>query len=369
MKKQVFVSKPTKKKVNLCIQEKWRSRGRKLHLKETAHLCRQMCVLLKAGISASEMIVVCTEAAQNQALRRSLACLSQNIQKGMAVSQAMREQRTFPPLLADMVENGELSGRLDEVLEKMAEYYEKEVILQEKVKTALLYPCILLIISLLAAIFLLTEVMPQMFQLFHEEELPLLTRVMQGLSLFLMDHGVTLTLGCLIFAILFSWGYRWKAFAVRVHWAEFFLPVFGRMLKTANTARFASALAVLYGSGIDILTSLEGAGKILKNTYARQCLHDACEEVRKGYMLSACLKKHKIWEPVFCSMVQIGEESGSLEQVLEQTGTFFQEETKQAADRMIALLEPVMILIMGVMVGVVVMAVMLPIFTMYNQML
>ncbi|MDO4326545.1 MAG: type II secretion system F family protein [bacterium] len=347
-----------------------RIRGRKWSLRETAHLCRQMSVLLKAGVSASEMILVCQEAAQSKMLRRTLDSLSQNVQKGMAVSQAMREQKTiFPPLLADMVENGELSGRLDEVLEKMAEYYEKEVVIQEKLKTALIYPSILFAVSLFSCVFLLTFVMPQIFLLFDGEKLPALTRVMQRLSLFLVQHGAEAFLCCLIFAGVFSWASTKKAFAVRLHQAEFFIPIFGGLLKTANTARFALAFAILYGSGIDILTSLNNAGKILKNKYARQCLSEACEEVRKGYMLSACLKKQKIWEPVFCSMVRVGEESGSLEQILEHIGDFFQKETEQAADRMIALLEPMLILVMGALVGVIVLAVMLPVFEMYNRML
>lgn len=347
-----------------------RIRGRKWSLREAAHLCRQMSVLLKAGVSASEMLLVCQEAAQSKMLRRSLDALSQNVQKGMAVSQAMKEQKTiFPPFLADMIENGELSGRLDEVLEKMAEYYEKEVVIQEKLKTALIYPCILLVVSLFSCVFLLTNVMPQIFLLFDEEELPILTRVMQSLSLFLVQHGTELFLCCLVIVGVFFWASTKKVFAVRLHQAEFFVPVFGALLKTANTARFASAFTVLYGSGIDILTSVENAGKILKNRYARWCLSEVCEEVRKGYMLSACLKKQKIWEPVFCSMVRVGEESGSLEQILEHTGDFFQKETEQAADRMIALLEPMMILVMGALVGAIVLAVMLPVFEMYNRML
>ena len=216
---------------------------------------------------------------------------------------------------------------------------------------------------------MLTTVLPQFASMLEEQELPLLTRVMMGVSFSLRSHGALYCLLLLILLAMVMGALTMPYIRLRADRALFRLPIVGNLLRTIDTSRFSSAFAVLYGSGIGILEAIHTTGKVMGNSYVEQCLEEAGENLKKGEMLSQALKRLDLFHPVLISMVVAGEESGSLEEVLEDAGGYYEGEAARAIGQMIALLEPVMILVMALIVGSIVMAIMMPVFTMYTSML
>lgn len=338
--------------------------------KDLPPFCRQLSAMLAAGVPLSKALKVSCEAEEGGELGETLLRLREYIHKGMTLSEAMESMEgVFPNLLVYMVRTGEASGRLDEILRRMARYYSREEELSSKVRTAMTYPVILLGVTIAAAVFMLTAVLPQFTFVLEEQELPMLTRVMMGISFGLRSHGMLYGLFLLILLALIMGALTIPCVRLRSDCALFQLPVIGRLFRTIVTSRFCSAFAVLYGSGIGILEAIHVTGKVIGNSYVERCLEEAVENLKKGEMLSQALKRPALFQPVFISMVVAGEESGSLETVLEDAGGHYEEEAARAIGQMVALLEPVMILVMAVIVGIIVMAIMMPVFTMYTSML
>lgn len=347
-----------------------RTGGHRLKVKVLSPFCRQMAAMLTAGIPISGALAVCSEASQDRALKNALVLLNMTVQKGRTLSEAMEEMGgTFPNLLIRMVETGESSGSLDQMMEKMAEHYSQEAELGGKVQSAMTYPVILFIVTLISTAFMLTAVLPRFASMLSGMELPAMTRFMMKLSSLLKNHGIMILFICAGLVLLGACLTARPSVRLRADGCLLRLPVVGRLMKTVYTSRFAATFSVLYGSGISILTSLEVAGRVMENAYVGECLRQVSEDLRKGELLSQSLRRKNIFQPMFISMVVAGEESGSLESVLKDTGDFYGKEALRALSQMVALVEPCMMVLMALAVGSIVMAIMMPIYTMYSQML
>lgn len=333
-------------------------------------LCRQLSVMLAAGVSLSKVLAVSSEAAQDRVLKKTLLELREGIHKGRTLSEAMKGMPgVFPDLLVHMVRTGETSGRLDGLLEKMADYYAREEELDGKVRAAMTYPVILLIVTALSAVFMLTTVLPQFAAMLQEQELPWITRVMMGISSHLQSHGLLYLLAVPALAALSAGILKHPLVRLRADTMLLHIPVLGTLLRTVYTSRFASAFGVLYGSGIGILEAMYTVEEVMGNACVKQGLKHAAERLKGGVMLSQALKELDLFQPVLVSMAAAGEESGALDTVLETAGDYYEKEAAMAINQMIALLEPAMILVLALIVGSVVMAVMMPVFHMYTSML
>ena len=332
--------------------------------------CRQLSAMLRAGIPLSRALAVSYESAQDKALKENLMRLRECVHKGRTLFEAMEEMRgVFPNLLIYMVQTGEASGTLDLMLERMAEYYDREEELNGKVRTAMTYPVILFGITVLSSVFMLTAVLPQFASMMEQQELPLLTRVMMSASFGLRNHGLLYLLFLLVVIALSMGVLMIPSVRLKAGRAVLCIPLIGKLLKTVVTSRFASTFAVLYGSGVGILEAIHATGKVIGNSYVEQCLEQASDQLKRGEMLSQVLKELNVFHPVLISMVVAGEESGALDGVLADAGGYYQREAARALSQMIALLEPAMILVMALIVGSIVMAVMIPVFHMYSSML
>ena len=326
--------------------------------------------MLTAGVSLSRALEVSAGSARDKTLKAALAGLRESIHKGRTLSEAMEEMKgVFPNLLIYMTRTGESSGRLDELLHKMAEYYGREEELNGKVRAAMTYPVILFSITVMAAVFMLTMVLPQFASMLQEQELPWITRMMMRLSFSLRSHGFLYIMLILILMALFKGILKCPSVRLQADRAVLYTPIIGKLLRTVYTSRFASAFAVLYGSGIGILDAMHTVGRVMGNSYVEKGLAQAAERLKGGVMLSQALEEQDLFQPVLISMVAAGEESGALDMVLEDAGSFYEKEAARAVNQMIALLEPAMILILALVVGSVVMAIMMPVFNMYSSML
>ncbi|MBS6952513.1 MAG: type II secretion system F family protein [Enterocloster asparagiformis] len=332
--------------------------------------CRQMSTMLGAGVPVSRALSVCGSSTSDRFLRKALARLNETVQKGRTLSEAMAEMNgVFPELLVHMAATGELNGSLDRVMDKMAGHYSREAKLRKKIKSAMTYPIILLTVTLLSTAFMLTTVLPKFADLLSGAELPAFTLFLLRVSALLENHGLHILLALLGIWGLAAWILMIPAVRLEKDRLLLELPVAGRLLKTVYTAQFASAFSVLYASGISILESLDAAAAVMGNSYIRACLAQVGNDLRKGEMLSQSLERRNIFLPVFVSVTAAGEESGALEQILAEAGNDYEEESARALEQMVALLEPCVMIVMALVVGSIVIAVMMPIYTMYSHML
>lgn len=347
-----------------------RSTQKPLKTKNLIVLCRQLGAMLGAGISMSHALNTLYESSENPKTKAAALSLYEGVMKGKALSLTMQEQgKTFPPLLVHMTEAGEASGTLDTIMNNMADHFTQEQEMKKKLQGALIYPVLLVVVSIVVVGFLLTSVMPQFFSMYDGVALPMPTRVLLAVSNFLTGDwkqiiGVILAALFIFAALMTRPGFR-----VAFRKGQLHSPGVGKLLRTVLTARFASTFSILITSGISILNSMAITSRVMHNDYVEQQLEVASRGLEQGRMLSQTLREAEVFDPVLLTMIAAGEESGSLDDILNKTGKFFQREAEAALSQMIAMIEPVMIIILGVIIGFTILAIMMPIFGMYQQVL
>lgn len=331
---------------------------------------RQMEAMLRAGMTAERALETEIQASPDPQMRKVLSSVYENIKRGCTMSEAMRMQgRAFPPLLCCAAEAGESSGTLGAMMGSMAKHFEREYAIRKKLRTIMIYPCILMAVTLAALVFLLTAAVPQFAAFYEGTELPRSTRLLIGLSELLRAHGFAAGFGIFAAGALCAWMLGASTVKRRMHRYCLGIPALGRLLRVVYTARFASALAVLNKSGMDILDCLSAAAQVTGNTYVEEKVREAALAVWQGRTLADSLGQLNIFHSMLISMVMVGEESGTLDSMLASAGDFFDREAENGCSGLIAVLEPAVILFMGAVVGLTVLAVMTPMFQMYSQIL
>ena len=333
-------------------------------------LCRQFSSMMAAGVPLGDILTVSIRAEGDKGMKKVLLRIRKAGYEGSTLSEAMEAtEGIFPNLLVYMIQTGEASGRLDEILDRLAAYYSREEELAGKVRAAMTYPLILLFVTICCSIFLLTAVLPQFAAMLQGARLPALTRFMLGAGEQLRLHGGLYAAAMLILILFILSASAVTGVRLRIGRALLHIPFAGKLLKIIYTSRFASSFSVLYGSGTGILEALDIAGRVIGNEHIRLEIREACFCMEQGQSLSKALGRLEMFPPVFLSMTAAAEESGDLERIMEQTGRYYEKEAERAMNQMIALLEPAMILVMAGMVGSIVLAVMLPMFQMYSSIL
>ena len=333
-------------------------------------LCRQFSSMMAAGVPLGDILTVSIRAEGDKGMKKVLLRIRKAVYEGSTLSEAMEAtEGIFPNLLVYMIQTGEASGRLDEILDRLAAYYSREEELAGKVRAAMTYPLILLFVTICCSIFLLTAVLPQFAAMLQGARLPALTRFMLGAGEQLRLHGGLYAAAMLILILFILSASAVTGVRLRIGRALLHIPFAGKLLKIIYTSRFASSFSVLYGSGTGILQALDIAGRVIGNEHIRLEIREACFCMEQGQSLSKALGRLEMFPPVFLSMTAAAEESGDLERIMEQTGRYYEKEAERAMNQMIALLEPAMILVMAGMVGSIVLAVMLPMFQMYSSIL
>jgi general secretion pathway protein F len=337
---------------------------------ELALLTRQLATLIGAGLPIDEALGALTEQAENERQRRMTLALRARVMEGASLAQAMAEfPESFPEIFRATVGAGEQSGRLDSVLEKLADYAEARDALKQKIIAALAYPVLLAIVALSVVAGLLTWVVPQIVGVFQNlhQTLPLATRALMALSAFMRTWGWLV----LIVAILAIVGarlalrseamrYRWHAWVLR-------LPLIGRLTRAANTARATRTLALLAESAVPLLDALGIAAQVVPNLPMREAMRRAAFKVREGSAFSRALGESGLFPPVALRLIASGERSGELPRMLGEAAGQQQRELDRWLAALTAVLGPGVILLVGAMVLFIVLAILLPIFSL-NQM-
>lgn len=341
----------------------------RIKIKDIAVFCRQLYTMLNAGVTIIKSLDILRVQTENKKLRLIMGALYEEVQKGLTFSEALKNhQDTFPELLINMVEAGEVSGNLDIIMDRLATHYEKENKINNKVKGAMVYPIILSIVATVVVIFLLTFVMPTFVSMFEGSgvELPLPTRILLNISSSISDHWYIWALGVAGLAYGCNLGFRSNRVKDFIDYIKFRIPVVKGTTQKVVTSRFTRTLSTLLRSGIPLIEALEVVSKIVGNRIVAQGILGAKEDVKKGLGLAEPIKNLGLFPPMVDSMISIGEESGSLDDILDRTANFYDEEVEVALQKMTTILEPLMIVIMAVVIGAIVIAMVLPMFDMFN---
>lgn len=341
----------------------------KVKVKDLAVFCRQFHTMLESGVTIISCLDILKQQTENKKLKKEIGKIFDEVQKGLTLSASMKKHdEVFPELLINMVEAGEVSGNLDEIMERMAIHYEKENKISNKVKTAMVYPVILSIISIFVVIFLLTVVMPSFISMFEGTgvPLPLPTRILLNISngIKRVWYLLILLTGLLLFILnKIKKTDKGKLLFDNI---KLRLPIVKDATNKIVTSRFTRTLSTLLGSGVSLIQSLEIVSKVVGNKVVENGILMAKDEIRKGIDLAEPLRKINIFPPMMISMVKIGEESGSLEEILDKTADFYDEELESALAKLTSALEPIMIIIMAIIIGAIVIAMILPMFDLIN---
>lgn len=327
----------------------------KFTTKELAYDCRQMSAMLTSGLTLVKSLDIMQREQQKEAPKQIYREIYEEVQKGTSFSDAIKMQGdAFPNFFISMVQAGETSGSLDQVMKKMEDQYTSDAKLNNKIKSSMMYPIILGVLCVAIVIIMFTFIMPTFKDLLTEEDMKGLTG-----ALFAFSDGfkkfwwvIALVIAALVFAIK----YAMKIPDVRYKWDQLIIkmkPV-GPLVVKVYTARFGSTLASLYSSGIPMVECLAKSSNILNNLYISKKFETVIDEVKQGETLSVAIQRTGIFESMFTSIIYVGEESGALDSILTKSAAFYKEEADEAITRLVGLIEPVMIIFMGTCIGLVI---------------
>ncbi|HAT4284363.1 TPA: type II secretion system F family protein [Clostridium perfringens] len=343
---------------------------RKVKLKDIAVFCRQFYVMLDSGLSIGKTLNILIEQGEKPKLREALIGVNSDIKRGETLASSMGKRKdVFPKLLTSMIDAGERSGNLDIILKRMAEYYEKETKIRGKIKSAMIYPIVLGVVAIIAITFILTFVMPTFVQMFEENnvELPMSTKMVLGTSKMLGKYGIIFFLVLVIGIILLGKYLKSEEGQYKLSVINLKLPVIKKLTQKIVVSRFTRTMGIVSSSGMSLVTSLEIVASVVGNKIAEKELLKVKEKVLKGEGLGDSIMNIKIFPPMLASMVKVGEEAGSLDSILDKTADFYDDELEREIQTVTALIEPAMIVVMGVIIGFLLISILTPMFKMYNS--
>ena len=333
--------------------------------KDLAIFCRLFATMLEAGLSMTNILLVLIEQTANKKLREALRTIYRKVQEGETLYCCMNEHpQVFPPVMVSMVEAGELGGVLDNVLERLAIQFEKEHKLNEKIKSAMAYPAIVILMAMLSLTFILTFVLPTFVKMFNDMkvELPLLTRVLMQLSDFMQAYWPIILIFASGAGLAFTHISKQQSFRQQVDPLLLKIPVFGVLMRKIAIARFTRTLGSLLRGGVPILNAINVVKKTTANYSIINALTNVQNSIRQGSGIAVPLKESGIFPPMVIHMTAIGEESGELEKMLDKIADFYESDVDDMASRLSSMLEPLLIGFLGILIGLIVIAVLLPIF-------
>ena len=335
--------------------------------KDLSLVTRQLATLLAAGIPLEEALQGVSEQSDKPALSTLLNQVRSKVVEGYGLAQALEEHpRFFPELYRTTIAAGEQSGHLDAILENLADYIERQQAIRQKIQHAMIYPLIMMLVSFSIITFLLTYIVPSMIQVFSDtgQSLPLSTQMLIALSNFLQHHG--LIIAGLLGLISFS-GYRMIQIPkYRYKWHTYLLkiPFLSSMIRTMNNARYIHTFAMLFSSGVNVLDTMKISSQLIQNLNMRRTFQEATFLVREGQDISFALKQTRLIDPMALHLISSGEKSGALAPMMKRAASQLELSMNQWIDTSLSLLEPFMIIFMGGIVMFIVLATLLPIFSM-----
>ena len=339
----------------------------KVRVKHLAVFCRQFATMLGAGVTIVTCLDILRQQTQQRHLREITGELYENVQKGVTFSEALSRHRdVFPELMIQMVQAGEASGSLDEVMGRVSVHFEKENRINSRVKSAMIYPIVLSIVCVVVVVFLLTKIMPTFVGMFEGSGVPLpfLTQIMLGISDVLLHFWYLFVLAVAAAVFFFRRYAATEEGRLALDRRKLRIPIVRDLTRKAVSSRFTRTMSTLLHSGVPLLQAMENSAGAVGNAAVAKGILDAREDVRKGMSLSVPIRRCGFFPPMVPSMIEIGEASGSLDEILEKTAGIYDEEVELEVQRLLSLMEPLLIVFMALIVGFIVISMMLPMFGM-----
>ncbi|MCP4899196.1 MAG: type II secretion system F family protein [bacterium] len=344
--------------------------GGGIKTKDIAVFTRQFSVMIDAGLPLVQCLDILGQQQENKGFQKVILQTRQDVEAGSSLAEAMRKHpQAFDDLYVNMVAAGEAGGILDTILQRLASYIEKNVRLKAQVRTALIYPVAVITIAVIVVYIILWKVIPVFASLFESlgADLPLLTAVVVAASNFVGRFWWLTFL--LVFGGMFAFRQYYQTESGRYNIDKFVLkiPVLGMLLRKIAVARFCRTLGTLLSSGVAILESLEITARTSGNAVLQEAILHVRKEVESGKTLAEPLARTEQFPPMVCQMIGVGEQTGAIDTMLSKIADFYEDEVDLAVEGMMSLIEPVMIAFLGVVIGVIVVAMYLPMFALISQ--
>ncbi len=337
----------------------------KIKLRDITIFSRQLASFMKSGMPILRALTIIAQQSQNLHLRNMLDSIRVKVRDGEKFSLALSNYpRVFPPLYIAMVRAGEDSGALQEVFLRIADHRQKQEEIISRVRMALVYPAVMATVAAGTILFMFTFVMPRLMKIFSNigEDLPVVTKILISISKWLCLGWPWIISGIAVIFLIIRQGARTKAGETALSRFKLRLPFFGNLIRQTELARFSRTLELLLKNGIPILKAIKITIPVLNNEVLRQELMRSCKELEQGASFGKALKKSKLFPAFMSNLLIMGEESGRLEEALSEIAASYERETEEAVKVMTTLLEPLVILVMGIVIGFIVIAMLLPVF-------
>ncbi len=339
----------------------------KLSAQDLSLFTRQLATLLAAGIPVEESLRGVSEQTDRDTVRRLIIGVRSKVMEGYALAQAMGEYpNVFPELYRATVAAGEQTGRLDLVLEKLADYTENQQQIRQKIQQALIYPLLMIIVSSAIISFLLAFVVPKIIDVFTSsgQSLPAMTSVLITVSWFIKAYGIYVLIIMILSLIIFKRSLTNQRVRITWHRILLKLPIISYLIRTINVARYIHTFGILFAAGVNVLETMQVASSLINNTVMRSAFDIAATRVKEGSNISQALKDTGFLGPMAIHLIASGEKSGQLSTMMERAAKHLDNEVRRLIDTALTLLEPMVILFMGAVVLFIVLATLLPIFSM-----
>ena len=343
--------------------------GKKVKPRDISVFCRQFVSILQAGVPMKEALQMMEEQTENKTLKRSISEVLSGMEKGNTLADSMRAQpESFPPMLVNMVEAGESAGSLDTSFSRMAVHFEKEAKLKATVMKATIYPIILIVVAIAVIAVMLLYVIPIFISMFDgmDIEMPAITMFVMNASRWTSSHWYVLLAIIIALAAGYRAAYKSEQGRLVIDRIKMKMPLFGKLTVKTACAEFSRTVSTLLTAGIPTINCLETAARVVRNIHYTNALMDVREAVMKGIPMSEPLRASGIFPPMVCQMTGIGEETGNLEAMLEKLADYYDEEVEMTTQSVLASMEPLIIVFMALVIGIIVISVISPIAAMYS---
>lgn len=336
-------------------------------ISEKLFFVQHLGIMLKAGISLSVALKTLGRQTGNKRFAGIINDISGNVEKGVSFTESLKpHEKIFGQLFVSMIESGEVSGKLEEVLKRLYIQFKKNHELVSKVKGALTYPAVILVAMTGIGIFMMIAVVPKITAMFKDfnAELPLVTKLLIKLSDSLVANGLLYLIGLVVFILILVQAIKTKKGKYIFHGLLLKLPIFAPIIKKINLARFARTISSLLKTDIMIIKSFQITANVLGNVYYRDALNEMSNKIKKGGTINEVIANYpKLFPPVVTQMIAVGEETGELDYILEELAEFYEGEIDQIMNNLPAIIEPVLILLLGLVVGGMAVAVIMPMYS------
>jgi type IV pilus assembly protein PilC len=335
----------------------------KPNLKTISMFCKQFSICIKSGIPICDILSLLYEQILHKSIKNSLITIKENVQKGNSLHSSMKKTiNVYPEFMINMIYLGEESGKLDTILEELSRYYEKEHKLIKKFTNSMIYPCTVFITIMVVSLFLFIKVIPVFISNLNslDADIPFITRLVLGSSNFLSRNILWILIICLILVFLFIEYFKTENGKVIFDKFKFVCPILSSVYKRLIYTRFSRGLNILLSSGVGLLKAFEIINDVIGDRYFKLKLKIVFDDIKKGEELSRSLDAMNLFPKFFIAMIKIGEETGNLEQMFLTAADVFYEDAEENVEKATALVEPILIIFLGVIIGIIVLSVMLP---------